>query len=295
MTNPSPLISIIIPSHNEGDDVLATVDCIRRHSPANIQVIVVDDGSTDHSAAALKLLANQGQIDLLRGEKLGAIGARNAGARLARAPLLGFVDAHCYTPNNWLTPLLEAFVQNPQIHALSPVIACTKNLTAKGYGATWLNDELTLDWLPFAQGVTEVPFIGGAATFVRKASFEQVRGFDEGIVRWGYEDVELCVRLWLFGYPVAVVPGSTIYHKFRTHFRYDIDPTDILYNKMRMIFLHFDGNRLRRLLRHHLRYEGAEAVMHRLYSDGTETQRDRLFKQRVESMDAFCDRFRLVS
>lgn len=295
MKSSKPWVSLVIPTHNEGDDVLATVDCIRRNSPTQVQLIVVDDGSTDHSAEALRTLHQQGQIQLIRGENLGAIGARNLGAQSATADIVGFIDAHCYTPKRWLEPLLETFERYPDIHALSPVIACTKNLQSKGYGATWVDDELAMHWLPYTDRITDVPFIGGAATFVRKPVFDALQGFDQGIVQWGYEDIELSIRLWLSGHRVAVVPDSVIYHLFRTHFRYDLPFADVLYNKLRLIFLHFEGDRLRRLLRHHLQYPTAEQGLARLYRDGSETRRDQLLQQRVQTMDAFCDRFQLVT
>ena len=291
-----PTLSLIIPTHNEGHDVLDTVDCILRHSGNQlIQLIVVDDGSTDHSAKALKQLATKGKIELHVGHNLGAIGARNKGASMAKGEIIGFIDAHCYTPQNWLAPLLQVFVEHPHISALSPVISCTKNLMAKGYGATWVDDELAMHWLGPTDDITDVPFIGGAATFVRKTVFDQLNGFDNGIVQWGYEDIELSIRLWLFGYQVVVVPSSIIYHKFRTKFRYDLDFSDVLYNKLRLIFLHFDGERLRRLWRHHLQYPSAEIGIQRLYKDGSEALRDHLRANRVQSMDDFCDRFGLVS
>ncbi|WP_350282065.1 glycosyltransferase [Nitrosomonas sp.] len=290
-----PVVSLVIPTHNEGDDVLATVDCILRNSPREIQLIVVDDGSTDHSAARLQSLAEQGHIELHRGKRLGAIGARNTGAAMARAGIVGFIDAHCYTPKGWLEPLLEAFDRHADVAALSPVISCTRNLDARGYGATWIDDELAMHWLPFTAQMSDVPFIGGAGTFVRKKIFDSLDGFDAGIVQWGYEDVELSIRLWLFGHRVVVVPQSVIYHKFRTHFRYDLDFSEVLYNKLRLIFMHFDGHRLRRLLRHHLQYPSAEKGLARLYHDGSEARRDALLAARVQSMDSFCDRFQLVT
>jgi glycosyltransferase involved in cell wall biosynthesis len=291
-----PTVSVVIPTYNEGHDVLDTVDCILRNSGASlIQLIVVDDGSTDHSASALKRLAKAGKIELYVGDKLGAIGARNQGAAMAKGEIVGFIDAHCYTPSNWLYPLLKVFVEQPHVSALSPVISCTKNLMAKGYGATWVDDELTMHWLGPTDHITDVPFIGGAATFVRRNIFDQLQGFDDGIVQWGYEDIELCIRLWLFGYQIVVVPDSIIYLKFRTKFRYDLDFSDVLYNKLRLIFLHFDGDRLRRLWRHHLQYPSAEIGIQRLYKDGSEGLRDRLRATRVQSMDEFCDRFGLVS
>jgi len=290
-----PSVSIVIPTHNEGDDVLDTVDCILRNSGGYLnELIVVDDGSTDHSAEALKVLADAKKIRLLQGKQLGAIHSRNMGAQAANSKIVGFIDAHCYTPQDWLKPIVKEFAENPQYAALSPAIACTKNMHAVGYGATWIDDELAMHWLGQVDKVSDVPFIGGAATFVRKSVFDQINGFDKGIVQWGYEDIELSIRLWLLGYSVKVVPQSVIYHKFRKKFRYDINFTDVLYNKLRLVFLHFDGERLRRLWRHHLQYTGAEIAMQRLHHDGSEGLRDSLKGTRVMSMDNFCDRFGLL-
>lgn len=293
--NSMPQVSIVIPTHNEGLDVLATVDCIRRNSSIKpLQLIVVDDRSNDISAVELKKLSAQGKIELIYPQKPGAIAARNAGAKRAIADIIGFIDAHCYTPENWLEPLLREFDRHTELGALSPVISSTDILHAKGYGATWLDDELTMRWLPETDRIKEVPFIGGAGTFVRRSVFNDVAGFDDGMVEWGCEDVEFSIRLWLAGYNIAVVPNSTIYHKFRKHYRYTIKSTDMLYNKLRMIFLHFDGNRLRRLLRHQLQYSGTELALQRLYHDGSEGRRDYLRRQNKLSMNDFCDRFQLV-
>ncbi len=292
----SPDVSLIIPTHNEGCDVVATVDCILRNSgEKKVQLIVVDDGSTDESVDKLKHFSKQGKIELLRGDNLGAIGARNYGASIATSPIIGFIDAHCYTPKGWLDPLLKTFKSDLSVTALSPAISCTKNLNATGYGATWKDDELAMSWLAKKQdGHYDVPFIGGAGTFLRKSVFDKLDGFDEGIIQWGYEDIELSIRLWLFGYRVVVVPESIIYHKFRNKFRYNINNTDGLYNKLRLIFLHFDGARLRRLLRYHLQYHGADIALKRLYQDGSENLRGFLFRNRLQSMDKFCDRFGLI-
>ncbi len=290
-----PEVSLIIPTFNEGVDVIATIDCLLRHSGGiKQQLIVVDDGSNDMSVAQLNQLARIGKIELVRGQNLGATGARNRGAEIAQADIIGFIDAHCYTPNGWLLPLIETFNAQQDVAALSPVISCTKNLQAKGYGATWKDDELALSWLSEVKHISEVPFIGGAATFVRKSIFNKLSGFDRGIIRWGYEDIEFCIRLWLFGHKIVVVPESIIYHKFRKNFRYDINYRDSIYNKIRLIYLHFDGARLQRLLHHHLRYAGAKESFERLNYDGTALLRKKLKLNRVNSMDAFCDRFKLV-
>ena len=89
-----PLVSVIVPTMNRSDKVSACLQSIIESSYRNIEVIIVDNGSTDNTVAALQ--ANFGQIEYVIIQaslnNLGAGGGRNAGADLARGKLLLFVD-----------------------------------------------------------------------------------------------------------------------------------------------------------------------------------------------------------
>ncbi len=295
MNSQPTLISIVIPTLNEGDDVLATVDCILRHSKEHmLQLIVVDDGSTDHSVKMLETLADDGKIELLKTKQLGVARARNEGARLVRGDIVGFIDAHCYVPRYWLDPIFHAFDSDNSISALSPVIGATSDNRARGYGGSWLNEDLTWRWLPGSGHIDDVPFLCGCCTFIRTKVFIALGGFDEGFTRWGYEDTEMSIRLWLHGYRVVVIPNSIVFHKFRQQFPYAVDQVAILFNKLRMIHIHFDGERLRRLLQHNLRHYGAEEGMLLLVDSDSATRREQLKKSNTLSIDSFCDRFKLL-
>ena len=79
-----------------------------------------------------------------------------------------------------------------------------------------------------------------------KEFFETVGCFDE-MRSFGLEDVELCIRTWLFGYTVTMVPGAEVAHWFkRTPF--PVAWHDHLYNRLRTAVLHFDGAQLERIV-----------------------------------------------
>jgi GT2 family glycosyltransferase len=62
--------------------------------------------------------------------------------------------------------------------------------------------------------------------------------------QWGSEDLELCLRLWLLGYEVWVVPEVEIPHYFREQNPYQVEWKNALQNLMRTAFLHLNQERL---------------------------------------------------
>lgn len=89
-----PLISVIIPCYNSEDWIEETIKSVSRQSAADIEIIVVDDGSTDGSAAIVGRLASQdSRIKLYRQPNAGPSAARNAGLSQAQGEFVTFVDA----------------------------------------------------------------------------------------------------------------------------------------------------------------------------------------------------------
>lgn len=88
MTN--PLVSVIIPTYNEQYDIAACVESLQKQTYKPIEIIVVDDGSTDRPEKILKSMRG---IHFVRQDHRGPGAARNKGAKRAKGPILVFVDA----------------------------------------------------------------------------------------------------------------------------------------------------------------------------------------------------------
>jgi len=99
--NNSTAISVIIPAFNAATFVRETIDSVFGQSVQPQEIIVVDDGSTDGTAAILESYGDR--IRVLSGRRGSAAVARNAGARVAAASWLAFVDAD----DLWLPDKLE--------------------------------------------------------------------------------------------------------------------------------------------------------------------------------------------
>src|SRR5947209_17967437 len=103
-----PLLSVIIPARDAAPTLERTLACLSCQDLAgDFEVIVVDDGSRDETAAIAALHAPL--VTLIQsGESRGPGAARNLGVRVARGEILAFSDADCFPTPGWLTQGLQA-------------------------------------------------------------------------------------------------------------------------------------------------------------------------------------------
>jgi glycosyltransferase involved in cell wall biosynthesis len=87
----SPLISVVVPCHNAAQFIREAVDSVLAQSHSNLQIIVVDDGSTDDSVGRIADLRDR--IEIVEQPNGGPAVARNAGLRAARGEFIAFLDA----------------------------------------------------------------------------------------------------------------------------------------------------------------------------------------------------------
>jgi GT2 family glycosyltransferase len=231
---------------NEGDYVRRTVDSLCATVPENAEILVVDDGSTDGCCDFLAT-APRPNVRLLRGAQLGVSKGRNFGARHARGEHLIFSDAHVETPEGWWQPIVDALAL-PGAGASTPTLIDIVDRDCRGYGLQFTGPDIGFNWLDIeSDDPYPAPLLTGAFWAIRRDVFDATGGFDEGMIRWGSEDTEYSLRLWLLGYVLYMVPGVEVAHLFREKGDYTVEWSWVLHNRLRLAYLHFNDERFGRV------------------------------------------------
>ena len=221
-----PLVSVVIPVHN-GERYLAEAieSALSQIYPA-IEVIVVDDGSTDGTPAVIEGFGTS--VQSLRQENAGVSNARNAGIAIARGDLIALLDAD----DVWLPDKIERQVGALRAHPRAGLVFCGYTVVDEDLRPRFrvpasrprrrIERTLTLD----AWG------IGLASTAMMPRSvLEHIGGFRPG--RSGAEDLEFSVRL-AAAYPVIAVRDPLA--MYRTHKRQRHLDTDLFEQGMMHLY-----------------------------------------------------------
>jgi len=285
-------LSVVVISLNEGESLHRTVDNLRDTLPAQSEIIVVDDGSTDGSVGFLS--DGYAAVTLLRPvRRLGVAAARNFGASHARGDILVFSDAHVLVAPGWADPLLEVLAR-PEVGAVAPSISAMRPAAVEctGYGQKWHDASLTVGWLgPQGTEPYPVPLLCGCFLALRRDVFTEVGGFDSGMVLWGAEDSELSIRLWTLGYECWVAPSVNVQHAFRARFPYEVKWEPVLHNRFRLASIHFGPRRLLRVVERLKQYDEFAAASVRLLSGDLAPRSTQLRSLRRYDDDWFFNKF----
>lgn len=212
-----PTCSVIIPAFNAASTLGKALTSLAAQTVAPLEVIVVDDGSTDETASiairgGAKVLPNPG--------RKGAGAARNAGAAAARGEILVFTDADCILPPTWIARIAET-LQDQAIGAV-------------GGGYAWAEDPGFIEsfaFLELQRRRAHFPeFVQTAVTnnfAVRREVFERAGGFPECFAGATNEDVVLTWRVGCQA-PLRWLKDNGVGHHF--------PPTPLAYLKQQFRF-----------------------------------------------------------
>lgn len=199
-----PLVSVIIPNYNYERYIGKAIESALSQTHSAVEVIVIDDGSTDGSRSVISTYG--GQVQTCFQENQGLPAARNSGIQQARGEFLLFLDA-----DDWLLPggvadLLQGFSQFPDAGIVFGDVEMTRDDESTFAKNTFAESQVAFDFL-----LRENPIIV-SGTLLRKTALIEAGLFNPAFRQC--EDYDLWLRIAL-RYPIHHV-GSTVARK-RSH------------------------------------------------------------------------------
>jgi GT2 family glycosyltransferase len=213
-----PLASVVIPNWNGAHHLPVCLGALRSQTYPHIEVILVDNGSTDGSQAMVK--EQYPEVRLLALESnLGLTGGNNAGFLMAEGEILISLNNDTEADPVFVQALVTALEAHPEAGmAASKMLLFDRrdhiHSAGDGYGT---------DGIPFNRGVWEKDegqydepgwiFGGcGGAVAYRRGTLDDIGLFDEGFFMY-CEDVDLNWRAQLAGWRCWYTPQAIVYHK----------------------------------------------------------------------------------
>jgi O-antigen biosynthesis protein len=216
-THKQPVVSIVIPVHNHFCHTQSCLGSIQQHHDnVPLEVIVVDDGSTDETNQVLGRLPG---IAYIRNESsVGFIESCNCGAARARGEYLLFLNNDTVVTPGWLRNLLDTFQIEPRAGLVgSKLVYPDGRLQEAGGiiwrdGSGWNRGKFQDPSLPEYNFVREVDYCSAASVIIPRNLFEETGGFDDAYSPAYYEDTDLAFKVRRVGRKVLYQPLSVVIH-----------------------------------------------------------------------------------
>ncbi len=221
MSAAAPILSVIVPSHDHGAYLDAAMRSVCAQTVGPLEVIVVDDGSTDDTSSRLRSWRARG-VRVVSQARRGPSAARNSGVALASSEFVAFLDADDLWPApDVLEAALAALGRYPEagwvfadaqpfvLRDSAPVLVDRPYLEAAGYYTSGTPAVPPRLMTPAELCNSERFFIPTGTVVVRKQCLDQVGGFDEQLQM--FEDTDMWLRL--LRYPVVFLPRVSLWRR----------------------------------------------------------------------------------
>lgn len=200
-----PLISIIIPCYNQGKYLEETVKSALASSYRPLEIVLVNDGSTDNSLEiAKKLEVNHPEIQVIAQPNGGVAKARNSGIAHAKGKYILPLDGDDLIAENYIQDAIETLESNPEVK----VVYCQ---------AVKFGDFGQKPWKlkPFSLNLLARDNMIFACSLFRKSDWEAAEGFSEDMTM-GREDWEFWIKLLKNGGEVVKLPFIGFYYRIHS-------------------------------------------------------------------------------
>lgn len=219
MSPSHPVVSVVVPNWNGRGFLPACLGSLRRVRQPAIEVIVVDNGSTDGSVDVIRREYPDVRLVTLT-ENHGFARANNAGFLVSRAPYVATLNNDAEGEPEWLGALVEAAEGDARIGMCAPKILSVEArdvIDSVGLGIARDGTSRGRGRLERDRGQydrqEEILFPSACAALYRRAMLDDIGWFDESFFAY-CEDSDLGLRARLAGWRAVYVPRARVYHRY---------------------------------------------------------------------------------
>ena len=206
----TPTVAVIVPCYNEESTIAGTCESLLAlHYPKDkLEIILMDDGSTDGTPAAMARFADNPQVQIIRKENGGKHTALNAGIAATNAEFIGCLDADSFVDSSALAELVPCFA-DPQVAAVTAAMSVhqPKNMLEQMQYAEYIFGITYRHAISSVNGLYVTP---GPFSFYRSSIIEELGGFRHGHQT---EDMEMALRIQQAGYGIENAPKARVFTK----------------------------------------------------------------------------------
>lgn len=224
------LTSIIILCHNQADYTATCVQSIFRHTPEPIELVFVDNGSTDGTAdyldslrlasvsrASRGLPASLTNVKVLRNDRnVGFAGGVNQGIREASGDYVLLLNNDVIVTRGWLGGLLACASRSPKIGLVGPMsnwVVGIQRVSDPRYKVERLDEYARVFSREHAGRMMKTSRVIGFCVLIHRKVIDRIGGFDITFGTGNFEDDDFCLRAAIAGFD-AVVVGDVFVHHF---------------------------------------------------------------------------------
>lgn len=206
----TPSVAIIVPCYNEATTVAATCASLLAldYPKEKLEIILVDDGSSDATPAAMVRFALHPQIRIIRKENGGKHTALNAGINATSAEIIGCLDADSFVEPDALKEIVPCFADT-RVAAVTAAMSVhkPKNLIEHMQNAEYLLGITLRHAIASINGLYVTP---GPFSFYRHSTIDKIGKFRHGHQT---EDMEMALRIQQAGYTIENATRARVYTK----------------------------------------------------------------------------------
>ncbi len=201
----APRVSVVVCSYNGGPTLDQCLRSLGALDYPDYEVILVDDGSTDHTKA---IVARYPEVSVFHQPNHGLSVARNVGLEKATGSIVAYTDSDCFADPDWLTRLVYQLLRSGAAAVGGPnltpddrwLAACVS--ASPGQPTHVLENDQTAEHIP------------GCNMAFRREALEAIGGFNPRYRKAG-DDVDVCWRLQQAGRWITFAPGAFVWHHRR--------------------------------------------------------------------------------